>query len=146
MTIAYGDFITAFPEFSDATKYPQAQADFWLTNAYATLNAARFGKNLDLAAMLYTAHYITLSARDVAASSGSGFAGSVSGPMSSKSVGPVSVGYDTGSTTLRGAAMWNSTSYGVRFYQLLRIAGAGGAYVGGNPAPVPNNRYWPPVF
>lgn len=145
MTITTLTFCQAMPEFADVVKYPPSQIAFWIDNAYATLNAKRFGKNLDLAAMLYVAHNVVLSARDAATSSG-GIAGTMTGVMTSKSVGPVSVSYDVGLTAAQGGGMWNATSYGARFYRMLKMAGAGGGYIGGVAQAVPNTRYWPPLI
>lgn len=135
-----------FPEFADTVKFPSPQVVFWLAQAYSTLNAARFGTNLDLAAMLFTAHNIVMSARDASASSGAGIPGNPSSVTASKAVGPVSISYDTTLTAIPGAGIWNATSYGQRFWRLLKLAGAGGLYVGGNPNAPPVNRYWPPAY
>ena len=132
MTVAVTDFTSAFPEFNDFTKYPPGQISFWLGQAYSTLNAHRFGTNLDLAAMLYTAHNIVLSARAAATAASSGIVGEATGPTASKSVGPVSIGYDVGAAAIAGAGIYNSTSYGQRFIKICHIVGAGGLYIPGN--------------
>jgi hypothetical protein len=92
VTITYQDFVTAFPEFANTTIYPQAQFDFWAKQAYLQLNACRYGASLDLAAMLFVAHNLVLSAQaSKSAASGGGSVGGTSGLVASKSVDKVSV-------------------------------------------------------
>jgi hypothetical protein len=81
--------------------------------------------------MLWAAHFITLDAMDAAAAAAGKPAGAVSGLVSSKSVGSVSVGYDLSIGTEEGAGHWNLTSYGRRFWSFLRMAGMGGIQVTG---------------
>eukprot|EP01037_Dinobryon_pediforme_P023422 gene23422-24868_t len=119
MTVLYADFIAAFPEFSDATAFPASQINFWLAQAPNNLNARRLGKNYDLATMLYVAHNVVISAREVA-SAEKGIPGTAPGLISSKTVGPVSVSYDAAGTAVEGAGAWNATSYGQRLYKMLQ--------------------------
>src|ERR1700730_7677771 len=119
MTIAAADFIAAFPEFSNNAIYPISQIDFWIPQAYNQLNADRFGASLDLAAMLFVAHNIVLSARESVTGNVGGVAGQATGPVSSKGVGQVSLGYDTAAMQIPGAGAWNGTSYGQRLYRMM---------------------------
>ena len=57
-----------------------------------------------------------------------GIPGDSLGPVSSKSVGGVSISYDSGSISIAGAGAWNATSYGQRLYKLLQSAAMGGRY------------------
>jgi hypothetical protein len=41
----------------------------------------------------------------------------------------VSVSYDTAAVTLTDAGHWNATTYGIQFWQLQQMAGAGGILV-----------------
>ncbi len=126
--VQYADFIGVFPEFSDATNYPVAQVTFWLAQAYLALNAFRFGLQLPLAVMLYVAHSITLSAREVQSAAGGKLVGNVQGPLLSKSVGPLSASY-SGDTALDGAGAFNFTTYGQRLYSLMKAYAMGPKYV-----------------
>lgn len=128
MTIVYADFIAAFPEFGNTALYPQTQINFWIPQAYRQLNAFRFGAEIDLAAMLFVAHNIVLSARESKSSAAGQVAGSVTGPMSSKSIGPLSISY-SGATSIDGAGAYNYTSYGQRLYNLMRAYAAGPKWV-----------------
>ncbi len=127
MTVAYQDFITAFPEFSNTTTFPQATVEFWIGQAYLQLNPAVLGTSMDLAVMLFTAHNVVLAAQSARASTGGGIGGASGGVVSSKSVADVSVSYDTTLTAIDGAGIWNATSYGQRLFMMLK-AFAGPVY------------------
>lgn len=68
---------------------------------------------------LFAAHNVALAAR---ASS----PGEVTGIVTSKSVGPVSKGIDTGAATFNDAGFWNATTYGQKYFYFLQIFGATG--------------------
>ena len=122
MTIAYADFIAAWPQFATT---PEAQVQFWIDRAYALLDAIRWADQLDFGVTLYVAHMITLSQKAVSQK------GSVVGVASSKSVGGVSVSYDTGSVTIRDAGSYNATIYGIQFYELVLMIGSSGLQLTG---------------
>jgi len=123
MTIAYADFVAAFPEFSNAGTYPATQINFWIPQAYAQLNPRRFGVQIDLAAMLYVAHNVVLSARAQASANAGQVVGEARGLVASKSVGDVSVSYDTNSIATKDAGIWMSTVYGQRLYKMMQTFG-----------------------
>lgn len=131
MTLARADLVAAFPEFGDATAFPDATVTFWLGQAGANVDATRFGAQGLLAQLLYAAHYLVLagqSARAAKAGTGSG----VGAPLTvatSKSVGPVSKGVDASLTSFAGAGEWNATSYGQRYFQMIRAFAGGPRYV-----------------
>ena len=73
--------------------------------------------------------------------------GSPVGVQTSKSLGGASVSYDASSALMQGAGQWNLTSYGTRFYQLMRIIGMGGTQSGGPDTDrVPTSQGWPGVI
>jgi hypothetical protein len=133
MTVAYQDFVTAFPEFSNQTTYPQGTVEFWIGQAYLQLSPTAFGTSLDLAVMLFTAHNIVLAAQSARAGASGGVAGSSSGIVASKAVADVSVSYDTTLTAVAGAGIWNATSYGQRLFMMLRAFASGPYYRPGIP-------------
>jgi len=133
--ITYATFIAAFPEFNAPATYPQAQVDFWIPQAYAQLNAMRFGASLDLAACLFVAHNIIFSARSARETAKGIVAGQATGPKNSASVDKASVGYDTGATSIQGAGDYNYTTYGQRLYMMMRKFCSGPAYVPGPRRP-----------
>jgi hypothetical protein len=120
MTIDVPGFRAAFPVFADTTKFSDSEVTFWLNQAYATYTIDTFGAQLDMAAMLFTAHFIVLSARDQALVALGGIPGAPPGIASSKSVGPASISYDLNLTSSAGAGIWNATSYGQRLYAIIR--------------------------
>lgn len=116
----------AFPEFASATDYPDAQVQVWIDLAGNMLNADRWDALLDMGTMLFTAHYLTIGLQDQKSAAAGGATGKVTGPQTAKAVDKVSASYDTAATTYQDAGFWNMTSYGVRFWQMLRMVGAGG--------------------
>ena len=128
-----------FPEFANQVRFPTGMIQFWLNWSYLMLNAQRFKTSLDMAAQLFTAHNLSIERRamdeaTVAGAANSGTVGINSGPVNSKSVDKVSVGYDPGAVNDPDAGFWNLTIYGARLWQLIQMFGAGpvqiGAYCG----------------
>jgi len=119
-------FRQAFPEFIDPDAYPDAQVALWLSVAGSMVSAERWGEIADLGMQLFTAHHLVIGQQDQAAASVGAAPGKVTGPQTAKAVDKVSASYDTSATTYEDAGFWNMTSYGVRFYSLLRLFGAGG--------------------
>lgn len=114
-----------FPEFTDPSRYPDAQITFWSTVAEKNLSLDRFGDMWPLAVELYTAHEITLAAQSVQAAGQGGAPGSQGGVAQSKTVGSVSVTYDTQNTSEKDAGWWNLTVYGKQLYRLIKMYGSG---------------------
>ena len=121
MTVTPSSFRAEFPSFSDVTAYPDAQIQFWLTAAGNLLPSDRWDTLLDTGTALFAAHQLTIMKP--------GSSGAIVGPVNSKAVGPVSVGYDTSKITLDDAGHWNGSVYGLQFYQLARMMGAGGMQI-----------------
>ena len=119
-------FRTDFPEFADTTTYPDSQINLWLTVAASLVNAGRWMELTDIATELVCAHYLVIGARDHAAAAVGGVPGEVKGPTASKSIDKVSASYDTSAVTLSNQGFWGLSSYGVRFYSLALMMGAGG--------------------
>jgi Protein of unknown function (DUF4054) len=118
-------FRSSFPEFADIVKYPDAQISFWATLATAQVNPCRWKSQTTTGIMLYVAHEITLAAQNQRAGVNGGTPGAMSGPASSKTVGSVTVAYDTQQTAEKDAGWWNLTTYGKQFIRLARIFGVG---------------------
>ncbi len=121
-----GAFRTAFPEFADKVAYPNTVVEFWAELAEMQVlpkiwkNARTKGVNL------YVAHELTLAAQNVKAAAVGGVPGVSGGIANNKTVGSVTVGYDTTSTAEKDAGYWNLTNYGKQFIRLARIFGMGG--------------------
>lgn len=118
-------FRSGFPEFSDIAKYPDSMLNFWATLATAQVNVDRWGAMAPTGVFLYVAHEITLAAQNVSTSSMGGSPVGIPGPANSKTVGSVTIGYDTQQTAEKDAGFWNLTNYGRQFIRLARMYGAG---------------------
>jgi hypothetical protein len=130
-------FRAAFPEFANITKFPDAMVTYWADIAEWRLDSRRWGAAKQNGVYLYVAHQITLAAQNVATADVGGASGAQSGPVNSKTVGAVTVAYDTAQTAEEGAGFWNLSTYGKQFYHLVRLFGAGpvqlsGGYVNWN--------------
>ena len=114
-----------FPEFSDSVRYPDSQITFYSTIAETMTNADKW-KTLWLQGVeLYVAHEITLAAQSSQAGQNGSVPGQQGGPINSKAVGSVNVGYDTVTGSEKNAGWWNLTSYGKQYFRLSRMIGVG---------------------
>ena len=142
MTITNGDFRQNYPAFSNATVFPVDSIDYYLGLGYALMNAGRWGRQLDLAVQLYTAHNLVLEARMTAEANNGGIPGangSGLGVVNSKAVGKVSVGYDTSLVAKaqeQFAGDYGLTLYGMRLWKLIRLFGSGPLQIA-TPGPSP---------
>jgi len=118
-------FRTQFPEFADSTIYPSSQILFWYGLASVQVRQCVWQSQTNLGISLYVAHEITIAAQNKKASNVGGTPGVSGGIANSKTVGSVSVGYDSQSTSEKDAGYWNRTTYGQQFIRLVRIFGAG---------------------
>ena len=119
-------FRTDFPEFANTTMYPDAVINFEIGIATQMLNATRWGTMLNTGIELWVAHNLVLAAQAAEDSALGNTPGEVPGPTTAKGVDKVSVSYDAQSVTLDDAGYWNLTRYGIRFWQMARMMGAGG--------------------
>jgi|SRR5882757_5801934 len=125
-----GLFRAAFPEFTDIVRYPDTMLTFWATLATAQVNTRRWGLQAPLGVQLYVAHELTLAAQNQKAGIVGGVPGGVSGPTQTKTVGSVTVTYDSAQIEEKDAGYWNQTVYGKQFIRLARVFGAGVAQLG----------------
>lgn len=133
------DFLASFPEFNDSSKYPATQRQLWMAQALATLDKNRWCDFYVMGCYLYVAHHLALFSNQ---NGRRGVPGRPPMLMSSKSVGSVSASYDTQSIAVKDGALWNATTYGIRWLQIARMVGSGGAQVGYGPMP----PYYGPGF
>lgn len=146
------NFRTDYPEFGSVSKFPDSAVTYWLGIAKLMLTTrwddtpAEAGAPTQLyyGTELFVAHNLVLEAqaRKNAAKGGTPGVGNA-GPVSSKSVGPVSISYDTASAIELDAGHWNLTVYGTRFIQLARMMGAGPLQIGQGCAPYGSGGAWP---
>lgn len=119
-------FKAILPEFSTTA---DAQIEMFLTTGMGLLNADRWGDQLEYGLALFVGHHLAISNRDQIAAAAGGEPGQIKGVVTSKSVDKVAVSYDGTLGTYEGAGFWNQTNYGVRFFQLARLVGAGGVQI-----------------
>ena len=117
-------FRAVFPEFGDAAKYPDAQAQYYLDFAVQSLRPEAWRNLLERGTGLFVAHYLAMSAISRAGTiPGRGQLGIVA----SKSVGPASISYDNSAISAQAdAGHWALTSYGLMYWELMRMVGTGG--------------------
>lgn len=118
-------FRTNFPEFSDTAVYPTAQITFWAELAELMLLQCVWKNVWTKACNLYVAHEIVMAAQNVKTAQVGGAPGQSGGIANSKTVGSVSVGYDSTAQSEKDAGYWNRTTYGIQLYRLIKIFGAG---------------------
>lgn len=113
-------FRAEYPEFADVSTYPDARVTRFITLAEALLPACRWADLLNEGLGLFTAHSLTVAARNAVK------AGSIMAPMKSKQGDKLGASYDVESVTLADGGYWNQTSYGIQLLTWARIVGAGG--------------------
>lgn len=126
-----GIFRTAYPEFKSEEVYPTAMIDLWAGVAEQQVLASVWKGMLTTGVQLYVAHEITLAAQNSKISANGGMPGTSGGVANTKTVGTVTVGYDSQSNSEKDAGYWNLTNYGKQFIRLARIFGAGAIQLGG---------------
>lgn len=117
-------FRAVFPEFVDSAKYPDAQVQYYLDFAVQSLRPEAWRNLLERGTGLFVAHYLAMSAISRAGTiPGRGQLGIVA----SKSVGPASISYDNSAISAQAdAGHWALTSYGLMYWELMRMVGTGG--------------------
>lgn len=114
-----------FPEFADTVIYPNSMITFWSTIAETMLPEDLWGDVWELGVQLYVAHEIVIATQNVKAASVGGSPGQSGGIANNKTVGSVTVGYDSTISSEKNAGWWNRTTYGMQLYRLIQIFGAG---------------------
>lgn len=125
MTITPDGFRADFPEFADAAAYPDSGITFWLTVASKLLNPLRWQDMLETGTELFVAHNLVLERQAQKSATAGAPPGVSTGPIATKTVGPVTQAYDTTAGIEEGAGHWNLTVYGTRFIWLVKMFGAG---------------------
>ena len=147
MTITVDQFRTNFPEFTDAKAYTDEGIQFWFDVAALFMNASRWAAAFDVGVQLYTAHQLSLQYNAAYLAAAKQSPGGVIGAQTSASIDKVSWARDASAAMIEGAGAYNLSSYGIRWYQMSRLMGAGAVYVG---APSPSDQNyggaWPGPF
>lgn len=130
--------------FANDTVFPDDVINFWLTVATQMVDPGRWMEMTYLGIELFTAHHVVLDVKNNMDVGVGGLPGLSRGAINSESVGPVSIGYDTASTTEEEGGNWNYTVYGQRYLHFAQQFGAGPVYFGGNMCAGPlNGPGWP---
>ena len=108
-------FRIRFPEYADDQAYDDDYVQVFIDDAIEDVNQTRFKTTIaDRITAYLAAHYLT-----IAENSKAGNQGSVA-PVSSQSVGEVSVTYGVDNSAKGSDAYYNSTVYGQQYKTLLR--------------------------
>ena len=118
-------FRSNFPEFASETSYPTSQIEFWASVAEKLILECTWKDMLVTGINLYVAHELVIARQHMMSASTGGLPGQGGGIANSKTVGSVSVGYDSASNSEKDAGYYNLTNYGKQFYRLVKIFGAG---------------------
>lgn len=119
------EFRTEFPEFSDTSVYPSTMILSKSFVAELQVLECTWKRMRQYAVKLYVAHELTISSQNVKAAKVGGVPGTSGGIANTKTVGSVTVGYDSNTSTEKDAGWWNRSTYGQEFIRLARIFGAG---------------------
>ena len=115
-----------FPEFSDTQKYTDAMCTLWSENG-ERLNAPKiFGGDYTLLIELFTAHNLSLQAKDIFTSAVGGIPTGDAGAMTTKTQGEVTYQFDGAASSLQNAGTYNQTIYGRQYWQLRSVYTKGG--------------------
>lgn len=119
-------FRQTMPAFASVDDYPSTQFNFYLKLGAKLLPESRWDDLLDDGLTFFVAHYLVLYARDTAMVDIGGIGGKVVGNETAKSIDGVSKSMDVSGVMITDAGHWNQTTYGIQFYQLMQMIGAGG--------------------
>jgi hypothetical protein len=130
-------FRAQFPAFADSSAYTDQLITIWygFAQQYLSEGWALNGARYDLAVQLMTAHLIILAYPTppglTGAAAGTGGAQIAGGPITGATEGGVSVTIAPPPVKTAWQQWLAGTQYGLQLWALLRIAAAGGLYVGG---------------
>ncbi|GAC1479338.1 MAG: hypothetical protein NVS2B11_03450 [Acetobacteraceae bacterium] len=111
-------FRSVNPQFQDLIAFPPEAITYWISVATARLDPLRWDGLLDEGITLFVSHKLALNT-----AAGRSGQGSV---VSSKSVGGVSIAYNTELGIVANGGAYNLTTYGREFLMLARTVGIGG--------------------
>ena len=127
------DFRAAMPAFT-AAMIPDEALQPYIDMATAIVKQARWHSLWKEGMRLFIAHFVSLYLEAPAAGATRDeirSAAKSGGTIASKTVGSVSVSYDTAQATsdLNGWAAWKLTNYGIQYASMARLLGKGGMLV-----------------
>lgn len=108
-----------FPEFADDDVYTDGMCEFWSGLGEQMNSLDVFGSVYNKLIELFTAHNISIQAKNIAVTDVGGVPTGDGGALSTKTVGSITMEYDTASSSVLDAGDFNLTSYG-RQYVMIR--------------------------
>lgn len=132
------DFVAFYPQFAPAGSpevwpVPEVVLQVFVNLASANTQYERWNDAWTFGMALFIAHFATLYLQSLVAAGSSAKnivqAGLGRGIQISKSVGDVSVSYETIVKDLDGWAAWKLTSYGQQYATMAKLMGMGGMYI-----------------
>jgi uncharacterized protein DUF4054 len=130
--ITPSQFRADFPAFASTIRYPDAMVTLWATVAPSLLDANSWGDLFTIGQELFIAHNLVLDGMAGAEAARGGLVGFARGALASETGDKVAVTYQ-GSAMLEGAGHWNMSTYGMRYWQLMKMVGAGAVQVSPDP-------------
>jgi hypothetical protein len=117
-------FRQSFPEFADASAFPDPMITFWISVSGNFVDQTIWQDSYDYGMSLVLAHHLAIAAKNQ-----KGNPGNAAGLVNNKSVGDVSVAFDTQATAEEGAGFWNLTAYGQQYLRMARFMGGCARYI-----------------
>lgn len=143
MAISPDQFRLDFKAFADTTKYDDGMVNFWLNVGYALVPAQLWGGLVDFGVELFVAHNLTLEGLSNAEGANGAPPGTTVGPVTTKTVGELTVVYDAASGVNAADQAWNLSNYGTRFVKLAKQFGSIPTQLGIGLTPPLNGPAWP---
>lgn len=115
-----------YPDFKDADVYTDSMCTYWSTLAEKLHSPSVFGNVYTEVIEVYTAHCLTVQESNIQDSQSGNAPGQEAGAVSSKTVGSVSLAYETAATMELDGGWFNLSKYGRQYLQLAKMFGCGG--------------------
>lgn len=116
MTVA--QFLVMFPEFAS---FNASRITFWLSVTAQLVNTTQWGALSNQGMALLTAHYLMIDGMNQLPNT----QGKVDAPTAAKAVAGVSITKEVAAVVMEKAGHFNMTNYGLQYYKLSRMFGAG---------------------
>jgi hypothetical protein len=113
-------FRETFPAFSDESKYPEEVITPWATIGEQLLTQSRWDILWTLGVQLYVAHNLTIDKPNPT---------QMLVTQSSKTLAGESISTSNMVIAEKNAGLWNTTTYGQRLFQLMKVVGMGATVV-----------------
>lgn len=133
LAVTVAEFRAYLPVFGNSAEYPDDAIGFWLQEGSNQCDPLVWRNLLKQGVIFFTAHMLTLMGTTASSKNGQ------AGLELSKTVGKVSVDYDTTAVSMKDGGPWNATSYGTQFLFYARMVGSG-------PKQITGPMVFPPFY